>query len=608
MSRLSLKNDFKDGDVLHGDEINTNNDATVAAVNDNFEEILKLQQLKADVTAVDNKLASKVDTTVFNQAIDNLNTVKANRSELNTKADKSEVDLKADKDYVDIQLNTKADSEYVSAQLNLKANSSDVTSSLLLKADKATTYTKEETDNIIETSIINKADKSEVYLKADKITVGSLDDLDTSDKSSIVNAINEVKEEGTRASNIDNKTIMENTDGYIQAEGVINKNGNDLAVKTWVGTKEDYDALETHSANILYYIIDDFEDPEVKSNKTTIINATSTDEQYPSAKAVYDAIQDTAGGGTGGTTDYTDLENKPSINGVELIGNKTSSDLGIKQDYTADDITFVDGETFQQKFDLGELTGPKGDTGAQGPAGTDGNDATINGQNAINLVAGENIDIAQDGSNVTISSTGSSGGATYTAGTNIEITEDNVINNTIPYKENIEGNVINLGQSTNPNNNNNNINIGLNVTNNSNNSVSVGNNTLLTGVNNIVIGNNSYMQHQNSIVIGHNAITSMKNQFTIGSDFMPIKEMRFNDDNTTRIQVTDFVNVINNLKTVTMSDNQLSLGSTDAPINEMKVVTSNGDKYIATTDLIDALETRIAALEAKIAELEGGNL
>ena len=34
-------------------------------------------------------------------------------------------------------------------------------------------------------------------------------------------------------------------------------------------------------------------------------------------------------GGTGGTTDYTDLENKPSINGVELIGNKTSSDLGI---------------------------------------------------------------------------------------------------------------------------------------------------------------------------------------------------------------------------------------------------------------------------------------
>lgn len=35
------------------------------------------------------------------------------------------------------------------------------------------------------------------------------------------------------------------------------------------------------------------------------------------------------GGGGGGTSDYTDLINKPSINSVELSGNKTTSDLGI---------------------------------------------------------------------------------------------------------------------------------------------------------------------------------------------------------------------------------------------------------------------------------------
>ena len=35
------------------------------------------------------------------------------------------------------------------------------------------------------------------------------------------------------------------------------------------------------------------------------------------------------GGGGGGTSDYTDLSNKPSINGVTLTGNKTTSDLGI---------------------------------------------------------------------------------------------------------------------------------------------------------------------------------------------------------------------------------------------------------------------------------------
>lgn len=35
------------------------------------------------------------------------------------------------------------------------------------------------------------------------------------------------------------------------------------------------------------------------------------------------------GGGGGGTSDYTDLTNKPKINNVELSGNKTTSDLGI---------------------------------------------------------------------------------------------------------------------------------------------------------------------------------------------------------------------------------------------------------------------------------------
>lgn len=43
----------------------------------------------------------------------------------------------------------------------------------------------------------------------------------------------------------------------------------------------------------------------------------------------------TGGGGTGGTSDYEELENKPKINGVELIGDKTSAELDIfsKIDY-----------------------------------------------------------------------------------------------------------------------------------------------------------------------------------------------------------------------------------------------------------------------------------
>lgn len=64
--------------------------------------------------------------------------------------------------------------------------------------------------------------------------------------------------------------------------------------------------------------------------------------------------------------DYAHLNNKPSINGVELNGDKSLEDLNIKQTYTADDIPFADGETFQQKFDNGELKGQDGISGADG--------------------------------------------------------------------------------------------------------------------------------------------------------------------------------------------------------------------------------------------------
>lgn len=48
------------------------------------------------------------------------------------------------------------------------------------------------------------------------------------------------------------------------------------------------------------------------------------------------AIEEAIEQGGGGTTDYNDLTNKPSINGVSLTGNKTTSDLGIEENVQAD--------------------------------------------------------------------------------------------------------------------------------------------------------------------------------------------------------------------------------------------------------------------------------
>ena len=73
----------------------------------------------------------------------------------------------------------------------------------------------------------------------------------------------------------------------------------------------------------------------------------------------------------GGTTNYKALSNKPKINGVELVDNKTLEELGIKQEYTASDIKFADGDTFQDKYNSGELKGEQGQDGYTPVKGVD---------------------------------------------------------------------------------------------------------------------------------------------------------------------------------------------------------------------------------------------
>ena len=65
-----------------------------------------------------------------------------------------------------------------------------------------------------------------------------------------------------------------------------------------------------------------------------------------------------AGGGGGGTTDYRDLDHKPSINGVTLVGNKTGEELDLQ------------GEQGPQGPQ--GIQGPQGEPGVQGPQGPKG--------------------------------------------------------------------------------------------------------------------------------------------------------------------------------------------------------------------------------------------
>lgn len=83
------------------------------------------------------------------------------------------------------------------------------------------------------------------------------------------------------------------------------------------------------------------------------------------------------GGGTGGTMNYTDLINKPRINGVELVGDKTTAELGIKDGQTpnitigtvetlpagSDVAASITGQTPNLVLNLGIPQGRQGDPG-----------------------------------------------------------------------------------------------------------------------------------------------------------------------------------------------------------------------------------------------------
>lgn len=160
MSKINLKTDYEDGQILHGDELNVNNNVTQLGVNDNYDKIVSLQENKADQDYIDAKLATKVDLAEYNSEIALLDGDKASKAEVALKANQTEVDTKASLDYVNTQLATKASTSSVNAQLATKANSTDVTSALALKEDKT--------------------------------TIGNLSDLTTDVKTSIVAAINSI--------------------------------------------------------------------------------------------------------------------------------------------------------------------------------------------------------------------------------------------------------------------------------------------------------------------------------------------------------------------------------------------------------------------------------
>ena len=66
------------------------------------------------------------------------------------------------------------------------------------------------------------------------------------------------------------------------------------------------------------------------NNLYKCITAVTVAGDWDSTKWTQVKVSDIAGGGGGGTSDYSQLTNLPSVNGTTLLGNKTSADLGLQ--------------------------------------------------------------------------------------------------------------------------------------------------------------------------------------------------------------------------------------------------------------------------------------
>lgn len=279
--------------------------------------------------------------------------------------------------------------------------------------------------------------------------------------------------------------------------------------------------------------------------------------------------------------DYNDLSNKPSI------PSKTSdltNDSGYISIYTETDPTVpshVKGisqsditnwnnkSTFSGNYE--DLTNkptiptvPTNVSSFTNDAGYLTSHQDISGKQDT-LVSGTNIKTINNESILGSGDISISSGTAYTAGTNIEITSGNVINNKIPYEEEtgiIFGSrksgtsIFGLG-------------VGKNVGVSAWNVVAIGDNTGCYSQYSVVIGagakNTSYSSN-NSIVIGYNAQVTVKDTIVLGRGAYSNEQ------------------------------NLFQIGSSDSNINKVKIYTSNGNKELATQDYVDtAIATAITS-------------
>ncbi len=214
---------------------------------------------------------------------------------------------------------------------------------------------------------------------------------------------------------------------------------------------------------------------DVPVDLSITLSDLQTDSHTHSNKVVLDKIDEDINGYMvyngnpiiGGTTDYTVLTNKPSINSIELNGSKTLTDLGIQP--SGNYALFTDIPDVSSKIETSNIIAGTGISlsvsgnditiNSDSSTGSNVSDSTINGNilvdgselvvyelpldiatisdipnvsnklEASNIIAGSNVTVSTNGNDLTINSTAISGSTVISSTTNGNILIDNVETN-----------------------------------------------------------------------------------------------------------------------------------------------------------------------------------
>lgn len=148
-------------------------------------------------------------------------------------------------------------------------------------------------------------------------------------------------------------------------------------------------AESSNEYNAFIAATEQIEKKEDASNKVSTISASSTDEEYPSARAVYNFAGSSSGGSSGGQDGFSPTVSVKQISGghtVTITDKNGDKSFNVMDGAKGDKGDKGDTGAAGAKGDKGE-PGEKGDTGAAGATGAKGDPFTYSDFTAEQLAA-----------------------------------------------------------------------------------------------------------------------------------------------------------------------------------------------------------------------------